>query len=141
MVSSDVPPSGPEGEPGDGSGGGGPSGPDAALVRLEETLRGYDFERALPDLGTILSDAGISRALLREDDRAMKLLHEAIVARPLSSLESVARAHTEVELLSLEVSVLNERLEEPGLDGDEAARILARLEGMQAALADLRQVL
>lgn len=136
MVPSEVPPSGPEGEPGDG-----PRGPDAALVRLEETLRGYDFGRALPDLDTILGDAGISRALLREDDRAMKLLHEAIVARPLSSLESVARTSTEVELLSLEVSVLSDRLAEPGLDDEEAARILERLERMQAALADLRDVL
>lgn len=133
MPSSQVPPPRPGDEP-----AGGPGGTDAALARLEETLRGYDFDRALPGLDTILADAGVTRALLRQDDRAMKLLHEAIVARPLSSLAAVSRMRTEVDLLTLEVSVLTHRLAEPDLDDDEAARILARLERMQEALDDLR---
>lgn len=111
---------------------------DVALARLEETLSGYDYDRALPPLADILADARVGRRLLREDDRAAKLLHEAIVARPLSSLEAVTRARTEVELLTLEVSVLAERLADPSLSDREAARLSGRLSMIRRSLAELR---
>jgi hypothetical protein len=112
--------------------------PDEALTRLEDALLGYPYDRALPDLATILDDAGVTAELLTVDDRAAKLLHEAIVARPLSSLDAVAQLRTEVELLTLEVQVLTERLAAPDADPDEAGRSAARLAAIRARLTELR---
>lgn len=111
---------------------------DVALARLETTLAEYALDQALPSLDAILEAAGVTRELLREDDRAVKLLHEAIVARPLSTLEAVARVRTEVELLSLEVSVLRDRLVEPELSEAEVAGIEERMAEIEQALAELR---
>lgn len=112
---------------------------DIALSRLESALSNYDLDRALPALETILRDAGVGRDLLHEDDRAAKLLHEAILARPLSSLEAVERVRTEVELLSLEVSVLRQRLDDPRLDEEELTSIQERLAAIGESFRDLRE--
>lgn len=114
------------------------STPDEALNRLEDVLLRYPFDRALPDLATILRDAGVGEDLLRTDDRATKLLHEAIVARPLSSLDAVAQLRTEVELLTLEVQVLSDRLVDPATPEAELARASARLTVIRERLAELR---
>lgn len=112
--------------------------PDEALNRLEDVLLRYPFDRALPDLATILRDAGVGEDLLRTDDRATKLLHEAIVARPLSSLDAVAQLRTEVELLTLEVQVLSDRLVDPATPEAALARASARLTVIRERLAELR---
>lgn len=117
------------------------STPDEALNRLEDVLLRYPFDRALPDLATILRDAGVGEDLLRTDDRATKLLHEAIVARPLSSLDAVAQLRTEVELLTLEVQVLSDRLVDPATPEAELARASARLTVIRERLAELRACL
>ncbi len=44
----------------------------------------------------------------------MKVLHEAVLARPLNDVDHVAALRTEVELLTVEVRVLTERLQDPG---------------------------
>lgn len=115
--------------------------PDEALTRLEDALLAYPFDRALPDLATILADAGVTEELLRSDDRATKLLHEAIVARPLSSLDTVGRLRTEVELLTLEVQVMTERLSDPQAAPDELHRASARMTAIRARLEELREEL
>jgi hypothetical protein len=112
--------------------------PDEALSRLEDVLLAYPFDRALPDLATILDDAGIGEDLLRQDDRATKLLHEAIVARPLSSIDVVAQLRTEVELLTLEVQVLTDRLADPRTSASELGRASSRLATIRRRLAELR---
>lgn len=112
--------------------------PDEALSRLEDVLLQYPFDRALPDLATILHDAGVGEDLLRQDDRATKLLHEAIVARPLSSIDAVAQLRTEVELLTLEVQVLTDRLADPRTSASELARASSRLATIRRRLAELR---
>jgi hypothetical protein len=114
-------------------------GPDEALARLEDVLLAYSFERALPDLTTILRDAGVSEELLRTDERATKLLHEAIVARPLATVDAVSRRRIEVELLTLEVEVLTERIASG--DVDEQTRAAARLADIRAQLAAIRDEL
>ena len=122
---------------------GSPSPPDALpfdemLGRLEDVLLSYSYDRALPDLPTILREAGIGQEFLRADDRAIKVLHEAIVARPLGTHDSVARIKTEVELLTLEVRVLTERLRDPRATRDETERASARLARVRRRLDEIR---
>lgn len=114
---------------------------DGDLARLEDVLASYDYDRALPPLEEILAAAGVSRDLLHDDDRAMKLLHEAIVARPLSSLDAVAETRTEVELLTLEVSVLTDRLQNPDADPAEIRRVIERLQTIRERLDELTGLL
>lgn len=111
---------------------------DEALARLEDTLLSYPYGRALPDLATILREAGISEDFLRSDDRAAKVLHEAIMARPLSSTDSVRQLKTEVELLTLEVEVLTDRLRDPVTSTAEARRVTARLGEVRQRLESLQ---
>lgn len=111
---------------------------DEQLARLEDVLLAYPYDRALPDLATILDEAGVGRDLLRHDERAAKVLHEAILARPLASVDVVARRRTEVELFTLEVDVLTDRLEDPSTAEADAARISARLATIRRRLAELR---
>lgn len=99
---------------------------DRAVTRLQEVLDQLSAHRALPDLDELLAAAGTDRRLL-EDERARKLLHEAIRQRPLSSLEEVRVLRTEVELLTVEVGVLQERLTDAALDELERRELLARL--------------
>lgn len=112
--------------------------PDDALVRLEDALLALPYDRALPDLDDLLDRAGVPFDVLRRDDRARKLLHEAIVARPLASLDAVQRVRTEVELLTLEVEVLTDRLADPALAPETFQRVAVRLTEVRARLEELR---
>jgi hypothetical protein len=72
------------------------------------------------------------------DERVRKLLHEALVARPFGSLDAVQQVRTEVELLTLEVELLTDRLAASGTPPDEVARSTRRLAAIRAQLAALR---
>lgn len=111
---------------------------DEALGRLEDVLLAYPYDRTLPDLASILRQAGVSEDFLASDDRAVKVLHEAIVARPLSSHDAVAQVRTEVELLTLEVRVLTDRLRRPDAASDEVERASARLYRVRHRLDEIR---
>lgn len=84
---------------------------DAAVGRLEDVLLAQPYDRALPDLDDLLDRAGIPAAVVRRDDRALKALNEAVLARPFADLDQVVAARVEVELLTLEVEVLTEQLQ------------------------------
>jgi hypothetical protein len=111
---------------------------DAALSRLEDVLLRTPVDRALPDLDRLLGEAGIPRELLRRDERVLKVLHEAVLARPFGDLDEVERARTEVELLTLEVEVLTDRLAAPGTAEDEVADAVARLTEVRRRLEAIR---
>lgn len=112
---------------------------DDALMRLEETLQGYPEQRALPDLPTILRDAGVTQEFVLGDDRAAKVLSEAVLARPLASLQDVEQRRTHVELLSMEVRLLTERLQDPAASPGGVAAAVARLRDIRSALDELRR--
>ncbi len=114
---------------------------DEALARLEDVLQALPFDRAVPDLGHLLAAAGVDEDLLRRDERARKLLHEALLARPFGSLDAVQRVRTEVELLTLEVEVLTDRLRDPSLDADTHRRTGERLAEVRTHLDELRDQL
>lgn len=114
--------------------------PDEALGRLEDVLLALPFHRAVPDLDDLLAAAGVDHDVLR-DDRVRKLLHEALVARPFGSLAAVQRVRTEVELLTLEVELLVDRLAAPGTSPAEVTRSTRRLATIRARLAALREQL
>lgn len=114
---------------------------DDALRRLEELLLTYPENRALPPIDRVIADADVPATLLREDDRARKLIIEALLARPLSRVEVVSGLRTEVELLTLEVEVLTERLRQPEVAREEAAGAAGRLERVRGRLAEVRALL
>jgi hypothetical protein len=114
---------------------------DAALPRLEARLRDYPEDRALPPIEEIVAEADVPPSLLREDDRARKLIIEALLARPLSRVDVVSGLRTEVELLTLEVEVLTEKLRDPGWSGAGAAAAVERLEQVRGQLAAIRALL
>lgn len=114
---------------------------DECLTRLEDALARYPFDRALPDLPRILDDAAVTEEFLRGDERALKVLHEAVMARPLSSVDAVGQLRTEVELLTLEVEVLTARLQDPDATTESRRRAAARLAEVGEALGELRRVL
>jgi hypothetical protein len=123
------------------AGGGGDSfGPDEALGRLEDVLLGLPFDRAVPDLATLLAAAGVGEDVLH-DERALKLLHEALVARPFGSLDGVQRVRTEVELLTLETELLTDRLAAASTTPDEVGRARRRLAAIRVRLDELRDQL
>lgn len=111
--------------------------PDEALARIEDVLLGLPFDRAVPDLSDLLAAAGVDREVLR-DERVRKLLHEASVARPFGSLDAVQQVRTEVELLTLEVELLTDRLATCGTPPDELANATRRLAAIRARLMTLR---
>lgn len=111
---------------------------DEALARLEDVLHALPFGRAVPDLQQLLAAADVDEELLRRDERARKLLHEALLARPFGSLDAVQQVRTEVELLTLEVEVLTDRLRDPGLDAETLRRTGERLVEVRAKLEELR---
>lgn len=113
---------------------------DAALSRLEDVLAALPFDRALPSLAALLAAADVDHAFLAEDDRARKVLHEAIVARPLARSSVVERYATEVEVLTLEVEVLGQRIAAAGPDDDRDAP-LRRLAAVRARLEEIKQLL
>lgn len=115
---------------------------EAGVVRLEDVLARLPFDRALPDLGTILGLADVPVSLVDQDERARKVLHEAILARPLSRPEVVGRRRDEVEVLLLEVGLLVEVLEaaaDGSVDPERAARARERLDGIRTRLGELRE--
>lgn len=114
---------------------------DEALARLEDVLLSLPFGRAVPDLAEILRQADVERSLLARDERAWKLLHEALVARPFGDLDVVQRARTEVELLTLEVELLTERLADTTTSPQEAGRVSDRLREIHRRFAELREQL
>lgn len=109
----------------------------AAVSRLEEHLAGLPDDRALPDLATILADADVPMEVVEADERARKVLHEAILARPLASHEAVEQRRTEVELLTIEVGVLTATLEHAD-DAAAVARARTRLAAIRQRLTSLR---
>jgi hypothetical protein len=111
---------------------------DAALTRFEDLLLGLPYDRALPDLDTLLEHAEVPAELLRRDERALKLLHEAVVARPFGSLDAVQRVRTEVGLLTLEVELLTDRLADAGASEATVVRSNQRLAEVRARLDEIR---
>lgn len=114
---------------------------DAAVSRLEDVLLGLPEDRALPDLAVILERAGLPPELLRRDERVLKVIHEAVLARPFGDLDRVGRARTEVELLTLEVEVLADRLADPALGAEGIERAIARLAQVRDRLTELHDQL
>lgn len=114
---------------------------DAALARLEDVLLELPYDRALPDLSAILAEAGVTVDHLRVDDRTFKVLHEAVVARPMANVNEVATLRTEVELLTLEVQVLTERLRDPRTGATEIRRADDRLAAVRRELERVRRQL
>ena len=112
---------------------------DAALARLEDVLLGLPEDRALPDLDELLRAAKVSREVVRQDERALKLLHEAMLARPLSDRDEVTRIRNHVEMMTLEVEVLTERIRDRETDPATAARALSRLDEIRIALGEVRE--
>jgi hypothetical protein len=121
-------------------GDGGSFGPDEALGHLEDILLGLPFDRAVPDLATLLTAAGVDEDVL-QDERALKLLHEALVARPFGDLDGVQRVRTEVELLTLETELLTDRLAAASTPTDEVDRARRRLAEIRLRLGELRDLL
>jgi hypothetical protein len=114
---------------------------DAALARLEDVLLAAPDDRALPDLDVILARAKYPAELLRRDERALKLLNEALLARPLSSPEEVTATRTHLELMTLEVEVLTARLTEPDVERAVIDRSRERLGVLRDELEDIRRKL
>lgn len=114
---------------------------DTALSRFEDVLLGLPLDRALPDLEVLLDRAGVPPELLRRDERVLKVLHEAVLARPFADLDDVGRIRTEVELLTLEVEVLTERLADRATSRVEVARAGTRLGEVRRRLQQVRDQL
>jgi hypothetical protein len=114
---------------------------DAALCRLEDVLLALPVDRALPDLDRLLGEARIPRELLRRDERVLKVLHEAVLARPFGDLDEIERVRTEVELLTLEVEVLTDRLGGDAVTEDEVVRATTRLAEVRRRLEAIRDQL
>jgi hypothetical protein len=111
---------------------------DRALARLEDVLLELPYDRALPDLDHLLRRAGVPAELLGRDDRVLKVLHEAIVARPFGAIDDVRRTRTEVELCTLEVEVLTERLVEYVDDPEALDCVTRRLATLRARLEEIQ---
>ena len=114
---------------------------DAALARLEDVLLATPEDRALPDLEVILARAKYPAELLRRDERALKLLSEAVLARPLSSREEVSATRTHLELMTLEVEVLTARLTDPDTEPAVIQRARERLGVLREELEEIRRKL
>jgi hypothetical protein len=114
---------------------------DRALARLEDVLLSLPFDRALPDLEVLLHRAGLDEELVRRDERVLKVLHEAILARPLGRLEEVTRVRSELELLTLEIELLTDRLADATTAPDVVAQALTRLTQVRSRLEAVRHQL
>lgn len=110
---------------------------DEALERLETFVERYPRSRAFPGLPGIAQRADVPIDFLQEDERAHKVLFEALADRPLSTEESLAQAHTEVELLLLEVQVLTDRLESTS-DDAQVRKAAERLAYIRRRLNEIR---
>ena len=113
---------------------------DLALGRLEDVLLAASFDRALPELHDLLEAADVPLHLAEQDDRVLKLLHEAVVARPFGDLDTVRVVHAEVELLALEVEVLTARLV-GAPDGSTLEEVTDRLRQVQSRVEEIRREL
>jgi hypothetical protein len=111
---------------------------DRALSRLEDLLAGLPFDRALPDLAGLLTRAEVPVDLLPRDERFLKVLHEATVARPFGTVDEVVRTRTELELCTLEVEVLTDRLVEHADDPGAREPVVQRLAVIRARLDEVR---
>lgn len=111
---------------------------DAALCRLEDVILTLPVDRALPDLERLLAAAAVPPELLRRDERVLKVLHEAVLARPFGDLEAIGHARTEVELFTLEVEVLTDRLDDDQASADDVRRAAARLAEVRRRLEEIR---
>lgn len=111
---------------------------DDALCRFEDVLLAAPFDRALPDLDELLARADVTRTFLRQDDRARKLLSEAVLARPFADPDDVRRSRAHVEMMVLEVEVLTQRLRDPDTPPSVATRADDRLHELRAQLEALR---
>lgn len=114
---------------------------DAARVRWEDLLLSLPYDRALPNLAELLGRAGIPDALLHRDDRLLKVLHEAVLARPLAQHHEVQQLRTEVELLTLEVELLTDRLAGHDVPQEDASAAVDRLQEVQARLDEIQDAL
>lgn len=115
--------------------------PDAAVSRWEDVLSALPEDRALPDLEVLLARAELPVELLHRDERVLKVLHEAVLARPFGDLDVVARVRTEVEVLVLEVEVLTDRLRGDDTPTTVAVDAEERLRVARARLEELRGLL
>lgn len=113
-------------------------GVDEDLQRLEAVLGRQPDHRALPDVDQLLAEAGVDASLLDEDDRARKLLADAIITRPFGDLADVRAVATEVELLVLEVRQLAATLE---AGGPMSGVLEDRLMWARKRLTELRELL
>ena len=112
---------------------------DDALCRLEDTLLEQAWDRALPDLADLLDRAQVPLSVVEHDERARKLLGEAMLARPAGEGGPVHRARMRVEFLTLEVQVLSERLRDPEVPRDEARHAVARIDEVGRQLRRLTE--
>jgi hypothetical protein len=125
----------------DRTGATGPVDADAVRIRLEDLLLSLPYDRALPDLPELLDRAGVPDDLLHRDDRILKVLHEAVLARPLSQVADAQHVRSEVELLTLEVEVLTDRLTAVDTHPDDLTAATMRLAEVTARLEEIRQLL
>lgn len=114
---------------------------DAAIARFEDVLFGLPLDRVLPDIDELLSRAKLPRTLLASDDRALKLLHEAVIARPWATPDQRDQVRSQVALLELEVEVLVERLDDDAVEPDVVRATSGRIRAIRDQLDDLRRVL
>lgn len=112
---------------------------DEALCRLEDLLLAEPYDQALPDLADLLDRARVPLSLVEHDDRARKLLGEAMLARPADQGDPVRRARVRVEFLVLEVEVLTERLRDPRVSEREARRAVERIDDVAGQLRRLTE--
>jgi hypothetical protein len=115
---------------------------DARLARFEDVLLELPYDRAVPEIGPLLASAGLDPDVLLHE-RARKVLHEALLARPFGTLDEVERVRTEVELLTLEVEVLLDRLQTARSGGDPSsvAELGARVVSIRRRLDEVRDQL
>lgn len=111
---------------------------ERALARLEDVLLALPEGRALPGLDTLLAVARIDLDVLA-DDRARKLLAEALLTRPFRHLDSVLEVRTEVELLTFEVEILTDRIVDPQVCATVRDEHRRRIAAIRARLAHIQQ--
>lgn len=110
---------------------------DEDLLRLEAVLGNFPDHRALPDVEELLAAAGLDAGVL-DDERARKLLLDALTTRPHGHLDSVRVVATEVELLVLEVAELTAALRAGVADRLALLRIDGRLSWAEQRLRQLQ---
>lgn len=116
----------------------GPGAWDDALCRLEDVVLAAPFDRALPDLDELLARAEVPLSFVQQDERALKLIREAMLARPFSAPHEVRRSRAHVEMMALELEVLTHRLRDPASPPEVAERAATRLDELGAELDRLR---